>query len=50
MDLGFKTYNPGSEGSKWFKDYNFSNVILTLESIIHSRRLLFLNLHLIFKT
>ena len=27
MDLGFKTYNPGSEGSKWFKDYNFSNVI-----------------------
>jgi outer membrane protein assembly factor BamA len=27
MDLGFKTYNPGSEGSKWFKDYNFSNVV-----------------------
>lgn len=27
MDLGFKTYNPGNERSKWFKDYNFSNVI-----------------------
>lgn len=27
MDLGFKTYNPGSEGSKWFKDYNFNNVV-----------------------
>lgn len=27
MDLGFKTYNPGSEGSKWFKEYNFSNVV-----------------------
>lgn len=27
MDLGFKTYNPGSEGSKWFKDYNFSKVV-----------------------
>lgn len=27
MDLGFKTYNPGSEGSKWFKDYNFSNAV-----------------------
>lgn len=27
MDLGFKTYNPGSLGSKWFKDYNFNNVV-----------------------
>jgi hypothetical protein len=27
MDLGFKTYNPGNEGSKWFKDYNFNNVV-----------------------
>lgn len=27
MDLGFKTYNPGNEGSKWFKDYNFSKVV-----------------------
>ena len=27
MDLGFKTYNPGSVGSKWFKDYNFNNVV-----------------------
>lgn len=28
MDLGFKTYNPGNEGSKWFKNYNFSNAVL----------------------
>ncbi|NEV93398.1 BamA/TamA family outer membrane protein [Psychroflexus sp. YR1-1] len=27
MDLGFKTYNPGNEGTKWFKNYNFSNAV-----------------------
>ena len=26
-DLGFKTFNPGSDGQKWFKDYNFANVV-----------------------
>ncbi len=27
VDLGFKTYNPGETQQKWFKDYNFGNVI-----------------------
>ncbi|QSS98341.1 BamA/TamA family outer membrane protein [Psychroflexus sp. ALD_RP9] len=27
VDLGFKTYNPGNVDQKWFKNYNFSNVI-----------------------
>lgn len=27
VDLGFKTYNPGNETQKWFRNYNFSNVI-----------------------
>lgn len=30
-DLGFKTYNPArEEGSRWFKEYNFSNTILNI--------------------
>ncbi len=30
-DLGFKTYNPArEEGSRWFKEYNFSNTTLNI--------------------
>lgn len=30
-DLGFKTYNPArEEGSRWFKEYNFSNTVLNI--------------------
>jgi hypothetical protein len=30
-DLGFKTYNPARpEGSRWFKEYNFSNTTLNI--------------------
>ena len=30
-DLGFKTYNPARpEGSRWFKEYNFSNAVLNI--------------------
>lgn len=29
FDLGFKTYNPGyAEGSRWFKDFNFTKSVL----------------------
>lgn len=27
VDLGFKTYNPGSDGQKWFRNYNFANAV-----------------------
>ncbi|MGO3690851.1 MAG: BamA/TamA family outer membrane protein [Psychroflexus halocasei] len=27
IDLGFKTYNPGSDGQKWFRKYNFGNAV-----------------------
>lgn len=27
VDLGFKTYNPGEPGQKWFRDYNFANTV-----------------------
>lgn len=27
LDFGFKTYNPGSEDQKWFKNYNFRNMV-----------------------
>ena len=27
VDLGFKTYNPGESGQKWFRDYNFANTV-----------------------
>jgi outer membrane protein assembly factor BamA len=27
LDFGFKTYNPGLEGRKWFTNYNFSNMV-----------------------
>ncbi len=31
LDVGFKTYNPGRpEGSRWFKEYNFSNSVLNV--------------------
>lgn len=30
-DLGFKTYNPARpEGSRWFKEYNFSNTVVNI--------------------
>jgi outer membrane protein assembly factor BamA len=28
LDFGFKTYNPGALDQKWFRDYNFSNMVL----------------------
>jgi len=30
LDVGFKTYNPAEETTKWFKDYNFSNSVLNI--------------------
>jgi outer membrane protein assembly factor BamA len=27
VDLGFKTFEPGLDGGKWFKNYNFANVV-----------------------
>ncbi len=27
LDFGFKTYNPGLEGRKWFTNYNFRNMV-----------------------
>ena len=31
FDLGFKTYDPARpEGERWFKDYNFNNVVLNV--------------------
>ena len=27
FDLGFKTYEPTPEGGRWFKNYNFANVV-----------------------
>ena len=31
LDLGFKTYNPSDEiGKRWFRDYNFSNSVLSI--------------------
>ncbi|OAB76115.1 translocation and assembly module lipoprotein TamL [Cochleicola gelatinilyticus] len=31
LDTGFKTYNPAnSEGNRWFKDYNFQNVVYNI--------------------
>jgi len=27
LDFGFKTYNPGLEGRKWFTQYNFRNMV-----------------------
>lgn len=27
LDFGFKTYNPGAEGQKWFNNYNFRNMV-----------------------
>lgn len=31
LDVGFKTYNPAlEEGSRWFKEYNFSNAVYNI--------------------
>ncbi|MGK0427045.1 MAG: hypothetical protein ACJAUR_001149, partial [Ulvibacter sp.] len=31
FDVGFKTYDPAlPEGSRWFKDYNFSNAVYNI--------------------
>lgn len=27
LDFGFKTYNPGLQGQKWFTNYNFRNMV-----------------------
>jgi outer membrane protein assembly factor BamA len=30
LDVGFKTYNPGDDSQKWFRDYNFANSVLNI--------------------
>ena len=30
LDVGFKTYEPYLEGSKWFKNYNFARAVYNI--------------------